>query len=135
MRVRLVPRHFLSIPDQRCLPYLSLLDPRGIFSFSLVHNECSSQPIRANRTFACIDVDGTLSLARRVRLGPLSEHVIWLIRILQSATKEMLDLLKKLREKVVIGFVGGSDLPKITEQLLIPGKTSGESLSLCHRLK
>lgn len=47
----------------------------------------------------------------------------------------MLDLLKKLREKVVIGFVGGSDLPKITEQLLIPGKTSGTSLSTCHRMK
>lgn len=28
----------------------------------------------------------------------------------------MLALLKKLREKVVIGTVGGSDLPKITEQ-------------------
>lgn len=29
----------------------------------------------------------------------------------------MLDLLKSLRKKIVIGFVGGSDLSKIVEQL------------------
>lgn len=34
----------------------------------------------------------------------------------------MLDLLKELRKKVVIGFVGGSDLPKISEQLSPDGK-------------
>jgi hypothetical protein len=43
---------------------------------------------------------------------------------LQSASQEILDLLKALRSKVVIGFVGGSDLPKITEQLAIHGQTS-----------
>lgn len=32
--------------------------------------------------------------------------------------------MKALRSKVVIGFVGGSDLPKITEQLAIHGQTS-----------
>lgn len=36
----------------------------------------------------------------------------------------MLDLLKELRAKAVIGFVGGSDLPKITEQLAIHGQNS-----------
>ncbi|KZT37958.1 eukaryotic phosphomannomutase [Sistotremastrum suecicum HHB10207 ss-3] len=45
------------------------------------------------------DVDGTLSLAR------------------QSASTEMLNLLKELRKKAAIGFVGGSNLVKITEQL------------------
>lgn len=34
----------------------------------------------------------------------------------------MLDLLKELRKKVVIGFVGGSDLIKISEQLAPDGK-------------
>ncbi|KAF8498664.1 eukaryotic phosphomannomutase [Russula emetica] len=43
------------------------------------------------------DVDGTLTPAR------------------QSASAEILDLLNELRKKVVIGFVGGSDLVKITE--------------------
>lgn len=36
----------------------------------------------------------------------------------------MLDLLKQVRAKAVIGFVGGSDLPKITEQLAIHGQDS-----------
>ena len=35
----------------------------------------------------------------------------------QSASPEMLDLLKRLRQKVAIGFVGGSDLAKQQEQL------------------
>ncbi|EJD48020.1 phosphomannomutase [Auricularia subglabra TFB-10046 SS5] len=45
------------------------------------------------------DVDNTLSLAR------------------QPATKEMLDILHELRKKTVIGFVSGSDIVKIAEQL------------------
>jgi Eukaryotic phosphomannomutase len=40
---------------------------------------------------------------------------------LQSASPEMLELLKELRKKLVIGFVGGSDLVKITEQLTLNG--------------
>lgn len=36
----------------------------------------------------------------------------------------MLELLKAVRAKAVIGFVGGSDLPKITEQLAIYGQDS-----------
>jgi phosphomannomutase len=45
------------------------------------------------------DVDGTLSPARL------------------KATPEMKELLKKLREKIYIGVVGGSDLVKQQEQL------------------
>ena len=45
------------------------------------------------------DVDGTLTPARK------------------SATPEVLEILKKLRTKATIGFVGGSDLPKQVEQL------------------
>ncbi|WFD21892.1 phosphomannomutase [Malassezia equina] len=49
------------------------------------------------------DVDGTLTPAR------------------QQVSDAMLDTLKALREQVVIGFVGGSDLSKIREQLQLPG--------------
>lgn len=41
----------------------------------------------------------------------------------------MLTLLKALREKVVIGYVGGSDLPKIEEQLGIHGQDGKYSLA------
>nr|CAG8520022.1 13374_t:CDS:10 [Entrophospora candida] len=50
-------------------------------------------------TLVLFDVDGTLTPARR------------------QVTPEISDLLKKLRKKVVIGFVGGSDLVKQIEQL------------------
>ncbi|WFD25612.1 phosphomannomutase [Malassezia nana] len=49
------------------------------------------------------DVDGTLTPAR------------------QQVSEEMLATLKELREHVAIGFVGGSDLSKIREQLQLPG--------------
>ena len=42
----------------------------------------------------------------------------------------MLDLLKQVRAKAVIGFVGGSDLPKITEQLAIHGQDSTSPILL-----
>ncbi|KJA15251.1 hypothetical protein HYPSUDRAFT_48570 [Hypholoma sublateritium FD-334 SS-4] len=54
---------------------------------------------RPSRTLCLFDVDGTLSLAR------------------QSATPEMIETLRALRKKLVIGFVGGSDFVKIEEQL------------------
>ena len=60
--------------------------------------------VRTHPDVLCLfDVDETLTPAR------------------QSVTQEMLDTLKKLRERVVIGFVGGSDLNKIREQLQLPG--------------
>lgn len=49
------------------------------------------------------DVDGTLTPAR------------------QQVSDEMLATLQALREKVAIGFVGGSDISKIREQLQLPG--------------
>ncbi|KIK21658.1 hypothetical protein PISMIDRAFT_538528 [Pisolithus microcarpus 441] len=39
----------------------------------------------------------------------------------QQATAEIIDLLRKLKDQVVIGFVGGSDLVKITSQLSVDG--------------
>lgn len=50
-------------------------------------------------TIVLFDVDGTLSLSRR------------------AATPDMLAALAALRQKVAIGYVGGSDLSKQQEQL------------------
>ncbi|KAF9245287.1 eukaryotic phosphomannomutase [Melanogaster broomeanus] len=56
----------------------------------------ASRPIKKLVLF---DVDGTLTPPR------------------QQITAEMIKFLGELRQKVVIGFVGGSDLAKISEQL------------------
>jgi len=63
----------------------------------------------SDRTFkklVLFDVDNTLSVPR------------------QAATVEMIELLRALRKKVVIGFVGGSDLVKISEQLSVEGSNA-----------
>jgi phosphomannomutase len=45
---------------------------------------------------------------------------------------EILELLKELRKKYVIGFVGGSNLAKITEQLNVAGNNGQQALpSFC----
>jgi phosphomannomutase len=69
------------------------------------------------KTLCMFDVDGTLSLARR------------------PGTPEMLALLKKLRSYTAIAFVGGSNLPKIEEQLLIPGEVGACFLQHLCRLQ
>ncbi|KAI0060958.1 eukaryotic phosphomannomutase [Artomyces pyxidatus] len=66
----------------------------------MVSSDFSDRPLK---TLVLFDVDGTLSPARRV------------------ASAEMIELLRELRKKVVIGFVGGSDLVKISEQLAVGG--------------
>lgn len=55
------------------------------------------------KTLCLFDVDGTLTPAR------------------QRASPEMLALLADLRKECAIGFVGGSDLGKIREQLQVVG--------------
>ncbi|KAL1658683.1 eukaryotic phosphomannomutase, partial [Schizophyllum commune] len=55
------------------------------------------------RQLGLFDVDGTLTPAH------------------QGISPEMLAVLRDVRKRVVIGFVGGSDLVKITEQLQVPG--------------
>lgn len=42
----------------------------------------------------------------------------------------MQQLLKELRKKVVIGFVGGSDLVKISEQLSVSGGNGQSKVGL-----
>ncbi|RLN47730.1 hypothetical protein BBJ28_00016807 [Nothophytophthora sp. Chile5] len=60
------------------------------------------------RVIALFDVDGTLTVARK------------------TATAEMLTRLKKLREQITIGVVGGSDLVKQKEQMGEDGKKAAE---------
>jgi phosphomannomutase len=66
----------------------------------MASQDFSGRPINKLVLF---DVDGTLTPAR------------------QAVSPEMVQLLKELRKKVVIGFVGGSDLVKISEQLSVSG--------------
>lgn len=58
-------------------------------------------------TLVLFDVDGTLSPSRK------------------TASPDMLNLLRELKKKVVIGYVGGSDLAKQKEQL---GEDAAKSL-------
>ncbi|THV03520.1 eukaryotic phosphomannomutase [Dendrothele bispora CBS 962.96] len=63
---------------------------------------------RTCKKLVLFDVDDTLTLPR------------------QPASPEMFQVLKDLRKKVVIGFVGGSDLVKISEQLSDNGSNAVE---------
>ena len=56
-------------------------------------------PNRDNKVIALFDVDGTLTPARK------------------EVSQEVLDAIADLRKKIVVGTVGGSDLPKQKEQL------------------
>lgn len=66
----------------------------------MVSTDFASRP---QKKLVLFDVDGTLTAPR------------------QQATNEMIEFLRQLREQVVIGFVGGSDLVKISEQLSVNG--------------
>ncbi|KAJ4473689.1 eukaryotic phosphomannomutase [Lentinula aciculospora] len=66
----------------------------------MASSDFSDRPLRKLVLF---DVDGTLTLAR------------------QAVTPAVTKVLKDLRNKVVIGFVGGSDFVKISEQLSVAG--------------
>ncbi|KAF5373252.1 hypothetical protein D9615_007450 [Tricholomella constricta] len=58
---------------------------------------------RATQKLVLFDVDGTLTPAR------------------QAVSTEMIEALRDLRKKAIVGFVGGSDLVKISEQLSVQG--------------
>ncbi|KAJ7089685.1 phosphomannomutase [Mycena belliarum] len=58
---------------------------------------------RPHKKLVLFDVDETLTLAR------------------QTASPEMIEVLRALRKKVAIGFVSGSNSVKITEQLSVNG--------------
>ena len=66
----------------------------------MVSADFADRPIKKLVLF---DVDDTLTPAR------------------QKASPEMIHLLRELRKKVAIGFVGGSDLVKISDQLAVAG--------------
>ncbi|KAG5721349.1 Phosphomannomutase [Termitomyces sp. T112] len=61
---------------------------------------------RPHKKLFLFDVDGTLTPAR------------------QNVSIEMAEALRDLRKKAVIGFVGGSDLAKIAEQLTFNGSNA-----------
>ena len=69
----------------------------------------SFDPRKNPNVLVLFDVDQTLTPAR------------------QQVSPEMLDTLRRLRERVVIGFVGGSDVKKIGEQLQREGEPDCES--------
>lgn len=71
----------------------------------------NDRPIK--NTVCLFDVDGTLTPARR------------------TVSPEMLALLQKLRTKVAIGFVGGSDLAKQQEQLGVNGANVIDMFDYC----
>ncbi|KAI6044254.1 eukaryotic phosphomannomutase [Pisolithus marmoratus] len=66
----------------------------------MVSTEFASRP---QKKLVLFDVDGTLTPPR------------------QQATTEVIDFLRRLKDQVVIGFVGGSDFVKISEQLSVNG--------------
>ncbi|KIY70797.1 eukaryotic phosphomannomutase [Cylindrobasidium torrendii FP15055 ss-10] len=66
----------------------------------MAYTDFSSRP---SKKLVLFDVDGTLTPAR------------------QDVTLEVIETLAALRKKVVIGFVGGSDFVKISEQLTWKG--------------
>ena len=74
---------------------------------------------RPQKKLLLFDVDGTLTPARRVCY--LFKLRIRSLMVLQDASPEMIELLRELRKEFVIGFVGGSDLKKIQEQLGVTG--------------
>jgi len=72
----------------------------NVYLVDMVSADFANRPIKKLVLF---DVDGTLTLARK------------------AAEPEMIQMLRDLRKKVAIGFVGGSDMEKIKEQLEVHG--------------
>ncbi|KAI9066962.1 eukaryotic phosphomannomutase [Trametes sanguinea] len=65
----------------------------------------SSFADRPSKKLYLFDVDETLTPARRL------------------VSQEMLNVLREMRKRAVIGVVGGSDFKKISEQLSVPGSS------------
>jgi len=81
----------------------------------MVSDAFASRPLKKLCLF---DVDGTLTPARQVCTDYDSSSNTYLDNVFgQVASPEIIETLRSLRKKLVIGFVGGSDLAKITEQL------------------
>ena len=95
----LLPRHCCAIiSSTRVQQHIS-----DIFRFHTTRKKIDKttirHPNRNNKTIAYFDVDGTLTPARK------------------EVSQEVLDAIAALRQKIVVGTVGGSDLPKQKEQL------------------
>ena len=90
-------------------------EPLATTSTTMVSAAFADRPLK---TLCLFDVDGTLSPARQVCFLILLYNTMGAVNpIEQVASPQMIETLRKLRKKLVIGFVGGSDFAKITEQL------------------
>jgi len=92
----------MSLPKKKrnsppFIPSLSLLSPSS--TLTTTSTTFKRMPPANPRIIALFDVDGTLTPARK------------------DITPDTAAFIKKLREKITIGVVGGSDFPKQKEQL------------------
>ena len=91
----------------------------------MVSPEFADRPLKKLCLF---DVDGTLTLARQVRSFFFFASIAFGLTFLrQRVSPEMIEVLRALRKKVIVAFVGGSDLVKISEQLLVEGNATGNN--------
>lgn len=90
----------------------------------MVSPEFADRPLKKLCLF---DVDGTLTLARQVRSFFFASIAFGLTFLRQRVSPEMIEVLRALRKKVIVAFVGGSDLVKISEQLLVEGNATGNN--------
>lgn len=73
---------------------------------------------RPMKKLVLFDVDGTLTPARKVCFYNQGRSFKAYSKLSgKAAEPETIQMLRDLRKKVAIGFVGGSDLEKIREQL------------------
>lgn len=85
---------------RRLFTFLSHPTRDKTFTFTTTNRIKMVLPTPENpRIIALFDVDGTLTIPRG------------------EVKQDMMDTLKALREKITVGIVGGSDLPKQEEQL------------------
>lgn len=77
---------------------------------------------RTTKKLVLFDVDGTLTPPRYDHPCDVLNQTGRTPSFRQKVTPEMVKLLGELRQRVAIGFVGGSDFAKISEQLTVDGR-------------
>lgn len=77
---------------------------------------------RTVKKLVLFDVDGTLTPPRYDHPRDVLNQTRRTPPFRQSVTPEIVKFLGELRQRVAIGFVGGSDFAKISEQLAVDGR-------------
>lgn len=85
----------------------------------MVASDFAGRPINKLVLF---DVDDTLTRPRYGHLRDVLGQSRPTLLFRQKVTPEMVKFLGELRQRVTIGFVGGSDFAKISEQLTVDGR-------------